>query len=72
MTDNIQTVTGTDMIDKEVFEAEWAHFKERFTNSDADMLHGYMIYKAICAILEDAFGIDAPDVSVDKEDKDDV
>lgn len=68
MTDG--TVNGLDMIDKEVFEQEWTHFKERFTNSDADMLHGYMILKAMCAILEEAFGIEPPEVSLSKEEDD--
>lgn len=70
---NIQEVVGADMIDKEKFNLVWDFFKETFTNSDADMLQGYMILKAACAILEQAFGIDPVEaVAEAPEEGDDV
>lgn len=62
-----QTFVGSEMIDKEVFEEVWKDFTERFSTSDKDLLHGYMILKAMCAILEEAFNIVPPDVEVEKE-----
>lgn len=65
-----KVVSGMDMIDKEVFEEEWKHFVDRFTNTDKDMLHGYMILKAMCAILENAFQIEAPEVVIGEDEPD--
>lgn len=63
-----QQFTGSEMINKETFEEVWAYFTEKFSGSDKDLLHGYMVLKAMCAILEDAFDIVPPDVGVEKED----
>lgn len=67
MSDNQKVVSGSEMIDKVVFEEVWKEFTDRFTNSDKDLLHGYMILKAMCAILEEAFNIVPPDVEVAKD-----
>lgn len=65
MTDKV--VVGTDMINKETFEEVWKYFTTKFSGTDQDLLHGYMILKAMCAILEDAFKIDPPEVKVEGE-----
>lgn len=57
---------GTDMIDQAVFEECWEWFKDKFAHSDKDLLHGYMILKAQCAILEEAFGFDSVEAVVDR------
>lgn len=51
-------VLASDMIDQKKFDLFWEWFKENFTNTDADMIQGYMILKAGCAILEQAFKLD--------------
>lgn len=62
-----QVYKGSEMIDPVVFEEVWKDFTERFSTSDKDLLHGYMIIKAMCAILEEAFNIVPPDIEVDKD-----
>ena len=62
------TFDGNEMINAEDFDKEWQHFKETFATSDKDMLHGYMILKAMCAILEQAFGIDPVEVALQPEE----
>lgn len=63
-----RVVPGSELIDKAVFEEVWKEFTDRFSTSDKDLLHGYVILKAMCAILEEAFEIVPPDVEVDKDE----
>jgi hypothetical protein len=63
-----QEVLASDMIDQEKFNVFWEWFKENFTNSDADMIQGYLILKAGCAILEQAFKLDPVEAVAEGED----
>lgn len=65
---NTQEILASEMIDQEKFNLVWEFFKENFTNSDADMIQGYMILKACCAILEQAFKIDPIDAVAEEPD----
>lgn len=60
-------VTGSELINKDTFEEVWKYFTDKFSNSDKDLLHGYIILKAMCAILEEAFDIVPPEVGVEKD-----
>lgn len=71
MSEAVKEVLGNEMINKVVFERVWKQFTEEFGSSDGDLIHGYMILKAICAILEDAFNIEPPAVVVDNTEEED-
>ena len=64
----MKEVTGSELIDKKTFEEVWKYFTDKFSTSDKDLLHGYIILKAMCAILEEAFEIVPPDVGVEKDE----
>lgn len=69
MTEETKDVLGTDMIDRGLFEETWKDFTGKFGQSDQDILQGYMILRAMCAIIEDAFKLDPPVVKVEGDDE---
>lgn len=62
MTEETKDVLGVDMIDKQLFEEVWKFITDKFGQSDQDLMQGYMICRAVCAIIEDAFKIENPPV----------
>lgn len=58
---------GSETIDKERFDEDWADFMERYGQSDGDMIQGLMIRAAQVAILKKAFKLDDFEVQLDDD-----
>ena len=67
MTEENKVVPGTDMIDQEVFDREWKHFKDAFGGSDQDIIHGLMVITAIKTIVESALKLPTVEASLEDE-----
>lgn len=59
---------ASELINKEQFDEFWDWFKEHHGASDQNILHGYMILKAGCVIIEEAFGMDPVEAQISREE----